>query len=273
MPPSLSVVIVNYNTCEFLRACLRSLQTQSYPCEVIVVDNASKDASVAMVQAEFPDVKLLAQSRNTWFCGGNNMGNRVASGDYVLMLNPDTVVHNHTFEQMVNFLHQHPDYAGVTCQLVYPNGDIQRTCASVPSFAYLLVMHSPFKWLPIVKRLADETLYADWNRDSDRDVACVPGSCTLVRKADAHLDERLRLYFCEEALGAHLQKPFRFISTTHIEHFEKSVTRSWFATDIYFDDLLIYTANHHGTLARWLMWGVTRPLYWGMWLKRRLFTG
>jgi N-acetylglucosaminyl-diphospho-decaprenol L-rhamnosyltransferase len=121
MHPRLSVVIVNYNTCALLRACLQSLVAQDYRCEIIVVDNASHDDSVAMVRAEFPQVRLLAQERNTWFCGGNNIGIRASDGEYVLLLNPDTVVSANALLRMVTFLRDNAHYAGVTAQMRYPN--------------------------------------------------------------------------------------------------------------------------------------------------------
>ena len=94
MPPVLSIVIVNYNTRDFLRGCLSSIAAHSgeLEVEVIVVDNASKDGSAAMLRAEFPLVRLVEPGVNTWFTGGNNLGVRQAEGEYILLLNSDTLV-------------------------------------------------------------------------------------------------------------------------------------------------------------------------------------
>ena len=118
--PRLSVVIVNYNTREDVRLCLSALRQSTLPTEVIVVDNASRDGSADMIRDEFPEVKLLTPNQNLWFCGGNNLGIRASSGEYVLMLNPDTIPQPDALRLMVDFLQAHPDYAGVTIQLRYP---------------------------------------------------------------------------------------------------------------------------------------------------------
>ena len=87
-----------------------------------------------MTRAEFPEVRLLAQSLNTWYCGGNNIGIDAAGAEAVLQLNPDTEVAPDALALMYRFLLDHPDYVGVTAQLVYPKGELQRTCARVPEF-------------------------------------------------------------------------------------------------------------------------------------------
>lgn len=271
--PTLSVVIVNYNTRDLLRDCLQSLQSQDdIDMEIIVVDNASSDGSATMVSADFPDVKLWAMNRNTWYCGGNNIGIRAATGDYVLLLNPDTVVHPGALKQMVDFLASHPDYVGVTAQLRYPDDTIQRTCSRVPTFAYLLLNHTPLGWLlPALKRrMNDQQWYADWNRDSDRDVAVIPGSCTLMRRSDILLDETLLLYFPEDDLSHRIPGKRRYLAVARIIHREKSVTRTWLATRIYFHDMLRYTRKHHGLLAAVILWLLSRPLLWGMWIKQKV---
>jgi GT2 family glycosyltransferase len=270
--PNLSVVIVNYNTCDLLRACLASLTQSTLPVEIIVVDNASSDGSAAMVRAEFPAIKLLAQANNTWFCGGNNLGIAAAQGEFVLLLNPDTVVPADALHQMVTYAQAHPEYAGVTAQLVYPTGAIQRTCSRLPTYTYLLVNHSPLGWLFARWReqLNAHIWYTDWGRDTDANVAVVPGSCVLMRREAIHLNDDLLLYFPEEDLARRTGKPFRYLASVRIEHHEKSATRSWLATRVYFRDMLLYTRQHHGMIAMLLLWLLSRPLYWGMWVKARL---
>jgi hypothetical protein len=266
----LSVVIVSYNTRELLRACLESLLRQPCPCEIIVVDNASADGSPAMIREAFPQVRLLAQPRNTWYCGGNNIGIAAASAGYVLLLNPDTVVEGEALATMRQFLAEHPHYAGVTCQLRYPSGTIQRTGSRVPTLAYLLANHTPLLLLAgWRRRLSERHWYTDWARTTDRDVGVAPGSCLMLRRDDALLDAGLWLYFPEDDLARRLGLPFRYLASVHIAHHEKSSTRSWLATRIYFRDLLVYVGRHHGLLAWLLMWALTRPLLLAMWLKAR----
>lgn len=271
MKPDLSIIIVNYNTCELLRACLASLVPEPMNLEIIVVDNASRDGSVEMVRDEFPQVKLLAQPRNTWYCGGNNIGLAAASADYVLLLNPDTVVKADTLPRMLAWLQENPGYAGVTARLVYPDGSTQRTCSRVPTLAYLLAANTilGLLLLPWRHRLQRHHWYHDWDRTTDQDVEVIPGSCTLMPHGN-RLDDRLLLYFPEDDLAQRLRLPFRYLADCVIEHHEKAATQSWLATRIYFRDLLTYAHIHHGVLAMMLLWIFSRPLLLAMWLKRRL---
>lgn len=102
----LSVVILNYNVRYFLELCLQSVEkaTSHLEAEIIVVDNASSDESVAMVRQQFPDIKLIANKDNTGFPKGNNMGVDMAKGEYVCILNPDTVVAEDTFDKLFEFV-------------------------------------------------------------------------------------------------------------------------------------------------------------------------
>lgn len=274
MKPRLSVVIVNYNTRDLLRNCLQSLVDQPEPVEVIVVDNASNDDSAQMVSDEFPQVRLLTQSRNLWFCGGNNAGIREATAPYVLLLNPDTVINGDALTQLVDFLENpaHQGYAGVTARLIYPNGQTQLTCSRVPTLSYLFAQHTPFGLIFRGWRdsLRQYHWYGDWNRDSDQDVCVAPGSCLLMRRVDSHLNDDLWLYFPEDDLARRLNRPFRYIASAIITHHEKSATQNWLATQVYFRDLLVYTRAHHGMIALILMWLCTRPLFWGMALKAKM---
>lgn len=266
----LSIIIVNYNTREDLRLCLTALRDCQPMPEVIVVDNASKDGSAEMVRDEFPQVTLLAPGRNTWFCGGNNLGIQAAHRDYVLLLNPDTIPSQAALEAMVRFMDEHPDYAGATSQLRYPDGVIQRTCSRIPTYRYLILTQTPLRWLlsGMRKRAEAWHWYEGWERDTDYDVEAMPGSCLLMRRDQLQLDDRLLLYFPEDDLGRRMEgRKFRFLASNPIVHREKSATRNALATRIYFRDLIVYTRKHHGLTGSALMWLLTRPLLWGMMLR------
>lgn len=267
MSVKLSIIIVNYRSADYLRACLTALAGSSLKPEILVVDN---DGSAAEVMPLFPGVIYLPQPENRWFCGGNNIGIDAAQGEYVLLLNPDTVAQPGSVETMVSFLDSHPDYTGVTVQMRYPNGTIQRTCSRAPMYAYLLLNHTLLGWIFAARReqINAHHWYADWGRETSRDVKVLPGSCLLMRRGDWRLDSNLRLYFPEDDLAQRFREAkFRFLADTFIVHYEKSVTRSWTATRTYFRDLLVYTRKHHGRAAWMLLALLSRPLLWGMWLK------
>src|SRR3989344_7390964 len=128
----LSIVIVNYNSVHVLKPCLESLQKLgnwlTENCEVFVVDNASNDNSVTEVQNNYPFVKVIANAENLGFAKANNQALRLATGEYVLILNPDTVVPEHTLQACISFLQNHPDCGVVTCKVVFPSGKIDIDC-------------------------------------------------------------------------------------------------------------------------------------------------
>jgi N-acetylglucosaminyl-diphospho-decaprenol L-rhamnosyltransferase len=270
---SLSIVIVNYNTCEDLRVSLQALHNSSVHPEIIVVDNASTDDSAAMVRSEFGEVKLIEPGRNIWYCGGNNLGIAAAQGDHILLLNPDTVVQPNSLAIMMAFMETHPEYAGATMQLRYPDGSIQRTCSRKITFEYLLLTHTMLGWLlPGAKRTAEAAhWYGSWQRDRDYDVETMPGSCTLMRRGELEYDGDLFLYFPEDDLAHRFAgRKFRFLSEGYITHREKSSTRSWRAIAIYYRDLMVFMRKHYGRIASLVLWLLSRPLYWGMAIRWRI---
>src|SRR5579859_5022412 len=106
----LSLIIVSWNVCKYLAACLDSIQANSgsLKLEVIVVDSASTDGTTAMLQERYPWVKLLPQAENIGFTRGNNLGLAAARGRYVMLLNPDTEIVGDALSQMVRILDENP---------------------------------------------------------------------------------------------------------------------------------------------------------------------
>ena len=122
----LSVIVVSYNTRQLLDDCLASLFSAESPAggmEVVVVDNASADGSVAMVAAKYPRVVLLSCQDNLGFSAANNRGSAAASGDYLLFLNSDTVVGKTSLTQPLDYMRRNPQTGALTVRLVYPNGE------------------------------------------------------------------------------------------------------------------------------------------------------
>lgn len=120
----LSVVIVNYNVEYFLEQCLLSVQKamQGTDTEVWVVDNRSVDGSVEMVKKKFPWVNLIESKENLGFSKGNNLAIKQCSGEYILLLNPDTVVEEDTFRKVTDFMDAHPDAGGLGVKMIDGHG-------------------------------------------------------------------------------------------------------------------------------------------------------
>ena len=128
----ISIIIVNYNVREFLRGALesvrRSLAGGGLTGEVFVVDNASRDGSVDMVRTSFPEVKCIALEQNLGFGKANNIAMREATGEYLLILNPDTILGEDTLRVMVDFMRNNP-HAGLSgCKLLNADGSFQVSC-------------------------------------------------------------------------------------------------------------------------------------------------
>lgn len=121
----LSIVIVNYNVCYFLEQTLKSVEKalKGIDAEVFVVDNASIDSSVEMVKAKFPHTILIENKDNRGFAKANNQAIIQANGEYVLLLNPDTVVQEETFSKCIHFMDLHPEAGGLGVYMVDGKGN------------------------------------------------------------------------------------------------------------------------------------------------------
>ena len=219
----LSIVIVNYNTCRVLLDCLRSIRqfAPKTPYETIVVDNASTDGSVARVQAESPEVMVIANAANRGFSAANNQGLKRATGDYLLLLNSDTLVTEGALDEMVACLEEHPEVGIASCQLLNADGSPQLTHNVVPNFLMLLTQTAGVRRIfsrPALVRLAnllpdgliprtirlylrphkDQRLLRPEPYDLPRQ-SYLSGACLMVRRACLEntglLDENFFLYY------------------------------------------------------------------------------
>jgi len=160
--PDLSIIIVNWNVRDLLRACLVSLtkdegrktkdaaEAASFvfrpSSEIIVIDNASADGSAAMVAAEFPAVRLIANMENVGFTRGNNQGLAVARGRQVFFLNPDTEVVGDALAEMVAYLDAHPEVGALGPELRYGDGILQSSRRRFPTLTTALFESTPLAW-------------------------------------------------------------------------------------------------------------------------------
>jgi len=100
--PLVSVIVLNYNAGELLLNCINSLKKSKYTnLEILVVDNISSDSSQTKCKEKFPDIKLIQNKENFGYCGGNNIGIREAKGEFIIILNPDTIVESNCIEELI----------------------------------------------------------------------------------------------------------------------------------------------------------------------------
>jgi GT2 family glycosyltransferase len=123
----LSIIIVNWNTRQHLLECLESIftNTTASELEVVVVDNASTDGSAEAVTNLYSQVKLIQSRENTGFARANNLAVGLTTSKYLLLLNPDTLVHPGAIDRLIQYIAEHSDVAAVGPRLVYPDGSRQ----------------------------------------------------------------------------------------------------------------------------------------------------
>jgi N-acetylglucosaminyl-diphospho-decaprenol L-rhamnosyltransferase len=134
--PTVSAVVVLYNSAAVIADCLRSLETHARAgwLEVVVVDNASPDDSAAVVEREFPWVRLVRQPRNLGFAGGVNRGLRVARGGHFLLVNPDVITPPETIPGLLTYLQQHPGVGAAGPKILRPSGRAEVSASYRPTY-------------------------------------------------------------------------------------------------------------------------------------------
>lgn len=201
--PTLSVIIVNWNTRKHLKQCLHYIyqHTHGIDFEVFVVDNGSHDGSAEMVEKNFPSTKLIRNKTNLGFAKANNQAIRQAKGEYILLLNSDTKITEQALEKMVEFMAENDKVGILGCKLLNPDRTLQPSCRKYPTLLsqaiILLKLHNLFPKLKTIR----EYYMLDWPHDTARKVDQVMGACFLVRQKVFDqiglLDEKYFIWFEE----------------------------------------------------------------------------
>ena len=263
----LSIIIVNWNTCDLLQQCLSSLfeRTHQATYEVFVVDNGSSDGSIDMVSQHFPTVLLIQNQENFGFAKANNQALRLFSGRYALLLNSDTVITDHALTDMVAFMDTHPSAGIAGTRLLNPDGSRQYSCDDFPR-----------KPLIMVRDKLRDTLFpgnqANWeHREERRDfnsnfaIDYVIGAVLLIRRETLNqiglLDEQFFMYtedidWCYRAALTGWQT--YYLGTISIYHHnrgssEKTLTLSSNLEKLRNDSLQKFYQKHYGTLSALIM--------------------
>jgi len=178
-----SVIIVNHNTRVLLQSALQSvLEDKSATKEIIVVDNASVDGSVEMVQQAFPEVKLIVNKTNERFAKPNNDAIKISNGKYVFLLNSDASLYHGSLEKLVRYLDINPGVGACAPQLVYPDGSIQHSCRGYftlwTHFCDMFLLDCLFPQ----SRLFSKSEMSYFNHKSIREVDHVMAAAILIRR-------------------------------------------------------------------------------------------
>ena len=202
----LSIVIICWNDRKVIIPCLRSIfqETQNVRFEVIVSDNGSTDGSLDEIRSQFPSVHIVENRANLGFSRGNNAGIRNASGDYILILNPDTIILDRALDKLVAFAEQHPDAGAFGCRVLNPDGSFQNPARPVPSLSGYLVAALNLRWLGRISHSFLSDVYPAWDGRTERAIGFQSGCCILFRskllKELGGFDERFFYHFEESDL-------------------------------------------------------------------------
>jgi GT2 family glycosyltransferase len=199
----LSIVIICWNDWKVLKDCLESIYRYSHSVtfEVIVSDNGSTDDSIEQVRRNFPQVRLLENNRNLGFAKGNNVGIQAAQGEYTLILNPDTIIHEGALDRWVVFAEKHQGAGGFGLRVLNPDGSYQISARPFPSIRGEWIAALGLRPLGLLSDAFVSDKYVGWHGDSEREIGWQSGCCVMFRtailKSLGGFDERF-FYHCEE---------------------------------------------------------------------------
>jgi GT2 family glycosyltransferase len=197
---TLSIIVVNWNTREITRNCLRSIlgNLSGIGYEVIVVDNASSDGSAEMIRSEFPEVRLFVNDENLGVGRANNQGMREARGRYFFLLNSDTLVIDDSVQRLVRFVEGDKGIGIAGCKLLFEDLTLQSSCSRFPSIGLALVEDLMLYKLLRRRSQGELLLNGYWAHDHTRDVDAVWGAAMLVCRETFEqtggFDERIFMY-------------------------------------------------------------------------------
>lgn len=270
----LSVVIVNYNVEYFLEQCINSARKALTKTsgEIIVVDNNSIDGSVDMVKSKFQDVKLIENKENTGFSRANNQAMRMANGEYVLLLNPDTVVEEDTFVKCIEFMDDHQEAGGLGVKMIDGTGKF------LPESKRGL----PTPWVAFYKIFGLSTIFRKskkfgryhlsyLNMDQTHEVEILSGAYMLMRKEALDkvglLDEDFFMYGEDIDLSYRIikggYKNYYYPETSIIHYKGESTKKSSVNYVFVFYRAMIIFANKHFSEknANWFSFLINLAIY------------
>ncbi len=252
----LSIIIVNYNVRYFLEQCLYSVRKacEKTEAELFVVDNNSVDGSVKMLKEKFPEVHIIANHENFGFSKANNQAIREAKGDYILLLNPDTVVEDNTFIKIVKFMDDHPDAGGLGVKMIDGKGNFlpeSKRGLPTPDVAF-------YKIFGLAKFFPKSKIFGKYHlgfldNDKVHEIDVLSGAFMLVRKSVLDkiglLDETFFMYGEDIDLSYRIRqagfKNYYFPDTRIIHYKGESTKKSSINYVLVFYNAMIIFARKH----------------------------
>ncbi len=209
----LSIIILCWNDWKVIADCLRSIfaGTRSVKFEVIVSDNGSTDGTPQKVREAFPQVRVIENGINLRFSKGNNVGIQASTGEYILILNPDTILHKGSLDRWIAFADAHPSAGGFGCRVLNPDGSYQGSARPFPSARRDWISALYLRPLGYLSNAFLSDKYVRWRGQTERVIDWQSGCCLLVRaellKRIGGFDEQFSYYYedmdlCRRIWGA-----------------------------------------------------------------------
>lgn len=262
----ISIIIVSFNTQEILKKCIEAIYDNSISSifEIIVVDNASSDGSVAMIESQFPEIRLIKNSQNLMFSKANNQGVKISRGSYVLLLNSDAFINFDTIQRMADFMELNKNVAAIGPRVLNFDGTLQSK--GYPNYGIAHHFYLLFGLSRLPKRLKQFLFpYYCWEQGDSLEVGIISGCCMLVRRsawdAIGGLWEKLYFYgeeieWCQRAINAGYQ--IWYLGTEDVTHLGGASTSPNFQRKITTSRLKTFTRLQERTL------GLPRSFCWAL---------
>jgi GT2 family glycosyltransferase len=179
----LSIVIICWNDLKVIQDCLESIygNRPSFEFEVIISDNGSTDGSIELIRQRFPEARIVENRANLGFARGNNAGIEVSRGEFVLILNPDTIIHPGSLDRWIEFADRHPEAGGFGCRVLNRDGSYQQSARPFPTLARDLIAALYLRPLAYVSDAFVSDEYLGWKGDTEREVEWQSGCCVMFR--------------------------------------------------------------------------------------------
>jgi N-acetylglucosaminyl-diphospho-decaprenol L-rhamnosyltransferase len=197
----LSIVILCWNDTKVIGNCISSIfaGTRVTDFEVIVSDNGSSDGTPEFIRRTYPQVRVIENGMNLRFSRGNNVGIASATGDYVLILNPDTVIHEGSLDRWMRFADGHPEAGAFGCRVLNPDGSYQRSGRPFPTIWRSWIGALGMRGIGYISEVFTSDEYLGWNGDTERTIDWQSGCCLLVRgallKQIGGFDDQFQYYY------------------------------------------------------------------------------
>lgn len=254
----LSIIIVSYNTKQLLADCINSIEKNLYnfSYEIVVVDNNSADGSIDMLKEEYSHVGLIANNYNAGFAKANNQGLELCSGEYILLLNSDTIVMKNAITRLVDFMGSHSDTAICGPKLLNSDMTLQLPCRrGFPRLINSVSYFSGISRLFPKSRIFGSYLMTYMDSGINHEVDAVSGACLLIRRKvlsqiGGLLDEAFFMHFEDIDLCYRAKKSgykVYYIHNSEVIHLkgQSSKLRSSGVSRNFYDSALLYFKKNY----------------------------